>query len=247
MTSRCRTLDWDSQFFGLRIARLDGPRLRPDEAENIDRWCVAERIDCLYFLAAGDCPETVATAEANGFGFKDLRITYEWKAALGARGIQPQIGDRVKVRTFLESDLERLVEIARASHTDSRFFFDQRFDRHRAAELYEIWIRQACGSDHVIVGESKGAPAGYLSCQISRERAGSIGLAAVDGRFHGQGIGRAMIEAALGWFRENGITDISVVTQGRNVPAHRFYQSAGFLTRTIEGWYHKWFTQFSHP
>ena len=116
-----------------------------------------------------------------------------------------------------------------------------------AAELYEIWIRKACESDHVIVGETDTGPAGYLSCHVSDERAGSIGLAAVDARFHGQGIGRAMIEAALLWFRENGITDISVVTQGRNVAAHRFYQSAGFLTRTIECWYHKWFTDLSNP
>lgn len=247
MTSRCRILDWDSQFFGLRIARLEGPRLHPDEVEAIDRWCAAEHIDCLYFLAESDCPETVASAEANGFGFKDLRITYQWKSALGARGVPAQIDEGVKVRTFAQSNLDRLIEIARASHTDSRFFFDQRFDRSRAAELYEIWIRKACASDHVIIGETDGAPAGYLSCHVSDERAGSIGLAAVDARFHGQGIGRAMMEAALAWFRENGITDISVVTQGRNVAAHRFYQSAGFLTRSIECWYHKWFTQLPHP
>ena len=247
MTSRCRLLDWDSNFFGCRIARLDGARLHPADVETLNGWCVAECIDCLYFLAESGCPETVATAEANGFGFKDLRITYEWKSALGARGIRPHIGERVKVRAFIEPDRARLIEIARASHTDSRFFFDQRFDRTLAAELYEIWICKACESDHVIVGESDGGPAGYLSCHIADGRAGSIGLAAVDARFHGQGIGRAMIEAALQWFRENGITDISVVTQGRNVAAHRFYQSAGFLTRTIECWYHKWFTQLPNP
>jgi dTDP-4-amino-4,6-dideoxy-D-galactose acyltransferase len=247
MIERCRVLDWDSQFFGCRIARLEGARLLPGDVGAIDDWCAAGRIDCLYFLAESGCPQTIATAEANGFGFKDLRITYEWKSALGARGIQPQIGEGVKVRAFTKPDLARLVEIARASHTDSRFFFDQRFNRTRAAELYEIWIRKACESDHVIVGESGGGPAGYLSCHVEDGRAGSIGLAAVDARFHGQGIGRAMIEAALQWFRENGITDIRVVTQGRNVAAHRFYQSAGFLTRTIECWYHKWFTEFSNP
>ena len=51
MIDRCRHLSWDSEFFGLRIARLDGARLHPDEVEKIDRWCIAERIDCLYFLA----------------------------------------------------------------------------------------------------------------------------------------------------------------------------------------------------
>lgn len=241
MSQRCRALPWDSEFFSRRIARLDGTSLRPDEIEGIERWCQAGRIECLYFLAESNCPETIATAEQNGFGFKDLRITYEWKSALGARGIDPRIGERVKVRGHCEADLDRLVEIARAVHTDSRFFFDRRFDRAHAAMLYEIWIRKACASDHVLIGETGGQPAGYLSCHRSGDRSGEIGLAAVDARCHGQGIGRAMMEAALRWFAEQGVTDISVVTQGRNVAAHRFYQSAGFLTRAIECWFHKWF------
>ncbi len=241
MTSRCRTLPWDSEFFGHRIARLDGPRLNSDEVAGIDAWCRDERIACLYFLAESTCPETITTAECSGFGFKDLRITYEWKAALGARGLDPRIADQVKVRPRAAADTERLVEIARAVHTDSRFFFDTRFDPTRAAMLYEIWIRKACENDHVIVGESNQQTAGYLSCHRTGDHSGEIGLAAVDARCHGQGIGRAMMEAALRWFADHGITDISVVTQGRNVAAHRFYQSAGFLTRSIECWFHKWF------
>ena len=135
-----------------------------------------------------------------------------------------------------------MIGIARAAHTESRFFFDRRFDRNLAAGLYETWIRKACANDQVFVGESDGHPAGYLSCQLSDQRSGSIGLVAVDARFKGQGLGRAMMEAALGWFLERGVSDISVVTQGRNVAAHRFYQSAGFLTRSIECWFHKWFS-----
>lgn len=242
MSERCRFLDWDSQFFGHRIARLEGDRLRPDELPAIHHWCAAERIDCLYFLADTRDPETIETAEADGFGFKDLRVTYEWRSSLGARGIQPRIGERVHVRDHRAGDIEPLVQIARATHTDSRFFFDRRFDPQKAALLYETWIRKACAgaAARVFVGECDGAPAGYLSCHLTAG-AGQIGLVAVAPAFHGQGIGRAMIETALRWFQDSAATDITVVTQGRNVLAHRFYQSAGFLTRSIESWHHKWF------
>jgi ribosomal protein S18 acetylase RimI-like enzyme len=57
-----------------------------------------------------------------------------------------------------------------------------------------------------------------------------------------QGIGPAMREAALAWFAGRGTSDIRVVTQGRNVAAHRFYHGAGFLTCSVEWWFHKWFT-----
>src|SRR4030095_7539794 len=200
MNERCQLLEWDSEFFGLRIARLHGSRLCPAEVAAIDRWCVAERIDCLYFLADCRCPETIATVERSGFGCKDVRVTYEWKSALGARGVRPRIGEQVTVRAQRPTDKEALVAIARCAHTDTRFFFDRRFNRSRAADLYETWIRQACERDHVFVGEAHGEPAGYLTCQTADGCAGTIGLSAVETRYHGQGIGRAMIEAALAWF-----------------------------------------------
>jgi dTDP-4-amino-4,6-dideoxy-D-galactose acyltransferase len=240
MSERCRFLDWDSQFFGLRIGRLEGNRLSPNEVPAVTRWCAEEQIDCLYFLADSRDPETIETTEAAGFGLKDLRMTYEWKSSLGALGIRPQIGERVAVRAFHEADLAALVPIARTAHTDSRFFFDRRFDRAAAALLYETWLRNACTGAHVLVGEAGGIPAGYLSCELSGDGEGQIGLVAVAPQFHGQGLGRAMIEAALRWFSERGATSIRVVTQGRNVAAHRFYQSAGFLTKGLESWHHRW-------
>lgn len=240
MSHRCRTLPWDSEFFGHRIARLDGPSLRPDEIESIVEWCQARRVECLYFLAGSNCPETITTAEQNGFGLKDLRVTYEAKSAFGTRDIGRCSGGSLKVRTSTPADLGRLVEIARVAHLDSRFFFDHRFDRERAAALYEVWIRKACANNHVLVGEVEGQPAGYFSCHRIGEHAGGIGLVAVDARCHGQGLGRAMLNAALDWFVEQEITEVRVVTQGRNVAAQRLYQGAGFRTRTVEIWYHKW-------
>lgn len=244
MSAACRFLEWDSEFFGCRIARYDKNSLSPHDLPAIDAWCKEARIDCLYFLADASSSESAETAQRAGFGFKDLRVTYEWRSSIAARGVDPRVGAEVGVRTFAENDLLELVRIARGAHTDTRFFFDMRFDPARAALLYEIWIRQACGgdADAVFVGESGGIPAGYLSCHLTAPSAGHIGLAAVDRAQHGQGIGRAMIDHALGWFRDHAVSHITVVTQGRNVAAHRFYQSAGFLTKTVECWYHKWFT-----
>jgi hypothetical protein len=31
-----------------------------------------------------------------------------------------------------------------------------------------------------------------------------------------------------------------VVTQARNVPAQRLYQKCGFITRSVELWFHRW-------
>jgi hypothetical protein len=34
---------------------------------------------------------------------------------------------------------------------------------------------------------------------------------------------------------------MTVVTQGRNVPAVRTFQRAGFLASSIDLWFHKWY------
>lgn len=226
-------LPWDSAHFARRIARLEGDRLRADEAGEILDWCAREQIDCLYFLANAACPETIATAEQHGFAFTDLRTTYARKSTSFASAIDAG----VTVRTHRASDIPTLVRLARAAHTDSRFFFDRHFDRSKVELLFETWIRKACAEDHVLVGEINDEPVGYLSCQ----RDGSIGLVAVEPARQGQGVGRALLQGALGWFESQRITDIRVVTQGRNVAAHRLYQRAGFLTESVACWFHRWF------
>jgi dTDP-4-amino-4,6-dideoxy-D-galactose acyltransferase len=241
---RCRVLDWDSTFFGLRIARLEGSRLRAAELEALWQWCRNEQIDCLYFLADNSSQETIETAERAAFGFKDLRVTYERKSLAAASPNPIELANAVRVRLHRDSDVEPLVKIARHAHTDSRFFFDRRFDPVKAALLYETWIRKACENEVgcVFVGEFRGRPAGYLAATMLDDHTGQIGLVAVDESFHGKGIGGAMLNESLRWLTERGAARITVVTQGRNVPAQRLYQRAGFLTRDSACWYHRWFS-----
>ena len=61
--------------------------------------------------------------------------------------------------------------------------------------------------------------------------------------FQGQGIGHSLVNYAFKWFTEMDIIEIVVITQGRNISAQRFYQKYGFVTKSLQLWYHKWFTQ----
>jgi len=50
-----------------------------------------------------------------------------------------------------------------------------------------------------------------------------------------------MIQQLLEWFTSRQIDPVFVVTQGRNVGAQAFYQRNGFITHSVELWYHKWY------
>lgn len=59
-----------------------------------------------------------------------------------------------------------------------------------------------------------------------------LGTLAVDPHRHGRGIGRAMIEDALGHFRAEGVRRVELYAESDNAQALAFYARLGF---TIEG------------
>jgi len=231
----CRFLDWDSNFFDRRIARANANRLTPELLPQIERWCDAERIDCLYFLADSADPETVKLAEEAGFHLVDVRVTL-------AHDLPEIAPDHVStgVRPFQPADLPRLKEIARVSHRDSRFYYDQNFPEPLGDRLYETWIENSTRgyAQAVLVAEHQARPAGYITCHSAG--GGQIGLFAVAQEAQGQGLGQQLVLAALQWFRRQGASGVTVVTQGRNVRGQRRYQKCGFSTRSLELWYHYW-------
>lgn len=232
--SVCQFLPWDSGFFGVRIARLEASRLTPAAVEEATEWCRAESIDCLYYLAPAD--ERASLALRREFVLTDIRIRFELPLARGERPAA------ASVRPFRPGDLAALREIARVSHRDSRFYYDGRFDAARCDELYATWIeRSAAGwANAVFVAEHGGAPAGYISCHISGTD-GSIGLIAVGEQARGRGLGQALVQTALDYFGREGMQRALVVTQGRNTGSQRLYQRCGFVTESVNLWYHRWF------
>jgi dTDP-4-amino-4,6-dideoxy-D-galactose acyltransferase len=234
--SPCDYLEWDSNFFGRRIGRVHG-RFSPCDIGRILEWCEIERIDCLYLLAASDDAQAVAVAEKHGFQLVDIRITFD----VALEQISKEAG--ATLRLARPSDLEALKQTARSSFRDSRFYYDPRFEKTRCDDLFATWIEESCklGADFVLVAEEEGQPAGFVTCHAGPGETGSIGLIAVVAAHQGRGLGRQLVMSALQAFRARGLRFAAVVTQGRNIHSQRLYQKCGFVTRSVELWYHRWF------
>jgi dTDP-4-amino-4,6-dideoxy-D-galactose acyltransferase len=236
----CRFLDFDSRLFQRRIATMTARTIDRPGLERALAWCAERRIDCLYFLAAGDDAATLRLARDRGFEFVDVRMTLERSLS----GAQAEAAGANRLRLAREADVPALREIAAASHVQSRFWVDERFDRRACAELYATWIERSCQgyADAVWVAEDERGVAGYLTCHRREGGAGEIGLVGVAGRAQGRGLGRALLARGIEWFRGAGCERARVVTQGANVPAQRLYQAAGFQTASVEIWHHLWRT-----
>ncbi|MEP7359390.1 MAG: GNAT family N-acetyltransferase, partial [Anaerolineales bacterium] len=233
----CDFLEWDSEFFGARIARLK--TATPDAAgmQAALAWCRRERIDCLYFLADSTNPAASDLAQDHQFRLVDLRVTLAGAARANTAAASP-----ASLRAAEPSDAERLKAIARVSHRDTRFYADEHFPAGRCDALYETWIEKSVNgyADCVLMAEENGQALGYVACHLKPAAAGQIGLLAVAPGAQQRGLGQHLLRAALDWFHGHGVERVTVVTQGRNVKAQRLYQRAGFVTESIHLWYHAW-------
>jgi len=242
----CEFLAWDSAFFSHRIARVTDHRLNPDRLASIQDWCTRREIDCLYFLADPDHDATVALAEQNDFHLVDVRLTFVRDLFTNAsfRTTEPDASQAVQIRPANSSDISSLEIIARTAHEDTRFYYDRHFATSQCADLYAAWIRRSYEgfASQVLVAETDDRAIGYITCTLdsSDGTIGHIGLVGVDGSARGRGVGPALIQRSLRWFANHDVHHVRVVTQGRNVTAQRMYQRCGFVTHSLQIWYHKW-------
>lgn len=233
--------EWDSEFFGLRIARLHATRLKPGIVKQTLAWCTEHQVRCLYFLADSDDPITTLLAQQHGFHLVDVRMTLERSCEHPPP--QRQLPAGVVIREAIDADNPALRAIAHVSHRDTRFYFDGRFGIAKCDELYEVWIEKSCNgfADCVYAATINGEIAGYITCSEDAQQQGQIGLVGVAEFARGRGLGPALVEQAIRWSAGRGLPRITVVTQGRNLAAQRTYQRCGFLTHQVQLWYHRWF------
>lgn len=229
-------LEWDSAFWGTAIGRVSGDVLTDERRAEIDDWARERSVECLYFLARADDPRTLALAGEAGFDLVDVRLE------LGRLvGEEPQPST---VRAHRAGDLPRLRAIARTSYDSTRFFADPRFPDERCRDLYETWIDESCNgwADIVLVSERNGDAVGYVTCHLDESRTASIGLIGVASESRGRGLGGELVSAALRWSSDQRAVEMSVVTQGANLPAQRLFQRCGFRTSSVGLWFHKWYS-----
>ncbi|MBI5365227.1 MAG: GNAT family N-acetyltransferase [Planctomycetes bacterium] len=235
-----RFLEWDTQFFGARIASLSAPATGLDDAalRAADDWCRAERVDCLYLRSDADDVTTLRAAGELGFRFVDVRITLDCELAK-----LPTPSAHETIRSARAEDVPALRAMAAYNHANTRFYADGRFARARCDELYATWIEKSVNgwAERVLVPDEGAGALGYLSIHLRPEHTAEIGLVGLAREAQGRGLGKQLVESAIAWMRAKGCARATVVTQGRNIAAQRLYQAAGFRTCAMELWHHRWF------
>ncbi len=88
------------------------------------------------------------------------------------------------------------------------------------------------GQVRIDVIEVDGVPAGFVSFYRKSATAGYIWLLAVDERFRGQGLGKDLMEHALGELKKQGATFATLSTRTLNKAALKLYTRLGFVEQS---------------
>ncbi len=237
----CRLLEWDSEFFGLKIARVTARSLDGSLADAVERWCRKRAVECVYYLSPGDDFRSHRTAWKHGFEFVDVRVTLQREIPGG----DSAPADSGTLRRASEEDIPALKAIAGSVFGISRFHADSRFSREKADGLYRVWVEKSCRgyADAVLVAEESGEPAGFATLRVVEDGVGRLELLGVASGQRGRGVGGRLVQGVLEWCRERGLGRVFTITQGCNTAAQRLYQRAGFSPGGVEIWFHRWFRE----
>lgn len=240
----CQFLEWDSNFFQFRIGKVNQSHLDEDEIQEIMQWCHDERIDCLYFLAASDNPQTIRLAEEHGFQMVEIRMIMERKLQNWRQHTPQHQETNLIIRHPRPEDIPTLEKIAAFSYIDSRFYFDQRFDSQKWQAYYSTWVRKSCSgsADLALVAEKSNEVVGYITGNLNKDNPheGIYELTGVAPEARRSGVGQELFCSGLDWFADHGVETVWLATQGRNIPTQRMVQRNGFITRDCQIYYHLW-------
>lgn len=224
-------LEWDSLFFGLRIAKatISSQEEFDELKDNIE--ALKAEYDLIYLFAK--CGLVNQSPNVN---LVDRKIIYSIKI-LGPCYFDSHIVEYDK--TIVSSDL---LNLALGSGVYSRFKKDTNLPDNAYERLYTRWIEQSV--DHQIATEVfcymvDEKPQGLLTLDRKLAKA-DIGLVATSPLYQGQGIGNAMLKHAMHFMFLKGYNILNVVTQFDNKAACHLYEKAGFTVKSSTDIYHWW-------
>jgi ribosomal-protein-alanine N-acetyltransferase len=124
-------------------------------------------------------------------------------------------GSVIKIRNFELPDIRRVMEIEEESFLDG--------ESEMYIEMYREW------PDGFLVAEKEDKVIGFVVVVLTPEGEGRIFALAVDSKYRGKGVGRALLKAAFSVLRQIKIGYVRLEVRVSNQVAERLYRSMGFM------------------
>ncbi len=250
-----RFLPWDSQVLGCLSGSVGGLWAEGEYAEQCHRLdsvlkaCIADAEDHGVRFLSVRLPEDGLAAlhavEAVGFRIIESFLTFGRKTDGEIPFVRSETkngGSDFHVRLAQPEEMEAVASIAYRAFQSFRLRVDPQIAESRARHSRREWVRNGFKgrAEAIYVAESDNRLVGFalLRSKVDIEKVGEIELVAVDPTFHGRGIGKALVAAAIRHY-QGKTSEIQVGTQAKNLQAVGLYTRMGFSIVRSELSFHR--------
>jgi len=222
---------WDSDFFGLRIAKAVVASEEDITFLACQEGTLRNHFDLIYI-----------------FSEPGLEMPFEKALLVDRKAVfsltAPRHFDVDPAITGWDSPVasDALISLALVSGKFSRFKLDKSFPVGSYEKLYTRWIEQSVNKSmatDVFCYMMDGTPRGLVTLDL-HDGEGVIGLVGVDEDYQHRGIGSALVRHVISYVHGQQGERLSVATQMDNKPACRLYSGCGFSLESVTKIWHWW-------
>lgn len=237
MTSLLEPMPWDSEFFGLTMARTRLDDATPELLEAIDEEARSLGVDCLV----GELDPTTSSAamlvQTRGHLLVEIGISFD-RAALEFVP-PPRDGS---VRRGNPEDIPRLGPLVDGLVRWSRFAVDPRFGPVAARRMVTAWIERAAYDEDdrfllLVAEDPRGQLVGLMTAKAEPVPCTDL-VSVIEG---GSGAAQHMMTTAFEWADADGAYTAGVAA-ARNLASMRYCELLGFRTVSTRYLFHRWYT-----
>ncbi len=233
-------LPWDSQFFGVKVGKIDFSKIK----DNISFSSLEKFINQNYFRLVYIY-----------FDINQEPISFSRNVDLKLVDIQFQLNMQIPKNALCEYELitnenlidhtniDDLYKIANELTPVSRFSYDPRINKEKVIELYHKIIENSLNStfgDGLILdtGNNKMVK-GFFVLKTDR-KIGKELLIGVKKSFRGKDVGKILFNKSISYWKDKGVKEISTVVSAKNLNSLNFHLKLGYKISKIIRVYHFW-------
>jgi hypothetical protein len=231
---RVHRLDWDSDFFGIGIGRIELQDADPTAIREAEAGARDLGIACLYGDLDPTRPWPTVAVQALGYRLVDVATTFELRID------EPEVPcpDGLTWRVGEAGDVPTLTPIVQQLAPWSRYAVDPRFGPAAAERVQAAWLQRAVadpdGDRSILLAEQDGRVVAF----IGRVRTPHPRVDAVGSIRPGSGAARSLIQEARRWAGAEALLGGPIAA--RNVRALRFVSRCGYRVASVEYRFHRW-------
>ena len=234
-------LGWDSNFFGLKIGKIDLSLTKNLNKLNKFKKSLEESDYDLIYIFSDISQMPFPYFNKTTLTLIDTQIHLKMNMPLNIKPLKYELITKDNLPRKVKID--DLFKISDGIAPFSRFSYDSKISKKKVIELYHKFIENSLngtfGKGLILDTEINGKLIGLFSID-SFDNIGKEIIIGIKKFYRGKGSGRRLFDKSLNYWKDRGVKEVKTIVSARNLDSLNFHLKLGFNIFKINNVYHLW-------